>query len=391
MGRKAKTAARVKETVRLRVKKLKGGGGSLYLEADEGGRRVYEFLRLYTVPELTPADKAMNAETMRLANAVKARRTLERQEGAHGFAGAGSDVPFTDYIAALAERRRRDDSQGNIGNWLSMLKHAEEYDRGRRTPLKKVDRRWVEGFKQHLEGAERFGGCATSFARTLAPNTRASYFNKMRAALRSALADGLIRSDPAAGVRGFAQTEAEREFLTLDELRAMASTPCEDDRTRRAFLFSCLTGLRRSDISRLTWDEVSEQDGFTRLTFRQKKTGGLEYMDINRQAADLMGERRLDGGPVFGEVKSPSSANHCIKAWALRAGVRKEITFHCARHTFAVLMLDIGTDIYTVSKLLGHRELATTQIYAKVLDKNKQRAVDSIPDIGGLADDGGKG
>lgn len=117
-----------------------------------------------------------------------------------------------------------------------------------------------------------------------------------------------------------------------------------------------------------------------------KGGGGSLYL-----AADLMGERRLDGGPVFGEVKSPSSANHCIKAWALRAGVRKEITFHCARHTFAVLMLDIGTDIYTVSKLLGHRELATTQIYAKVLDKNKQRAVDSIPNIGGLADDGGKG
>lgn len=65
----------------------------------------------------------------------------------------------------------------------------------------------------------------------------------------------------------------------------------------------------------------------------------------------------------------------------MRAGIHKDITFHCGRHTFAVMMLDLGTDIYTVSKLLGHRELSTTQIYAKVLDKNKQAAVAKIPDI----------
>ena len=67
--------------------------------------------------------------------------------------------------------------------------------------------------------------------------------------------------------------------------------------------------------------------------------------------------------------------------WVAKAGITKEITFHCARHTFATMMLDLGTDIYTVSKLLGHRELSTTQIYAKVLDKNKQAAVSSIPSI----------
>ena len=114
----------------------------------------------------------------------------------------------------------------------------------------------------------------------------------------------------------------------------------------------------------MTWAEVQEQSGFTRIIFRQKKTGGQEYLDITPQAAELMGERGKPNEPVFTDIHSPSCTNEAIKRWVLRAGIKKEITFHIARHTFAVMMLDLGTDIYTVSKLLGHRELNTTQIYA---------------------------
>lgn len=158
---------------------------------------------------------------------------------------------------------------------------------------------------------------------------------------------------------------------------------------KRAFLFSCLTGLRRSDIVKLTWGEVHKQGDFTRIIFRQKKTGGQEYIDITPQAADLIGERGNHASDdfVFGDIHSPSATNYHIREWALRAGVDKYISFHCGRHTFATLMLDIGTDIYTVSKLLGHRELSTTQIYAKVMDKNKQAAVARIPDILGAVSD----
>ena len=117
--------------------------------------------------------------------------------------------------------------------------------------------------------------------------------------------------------------------------------------------------------------------------FRQKKTGGQEYLDITPQAADLIGERGNAKGDdkVFGNILNPSDTNDNLRIWALRAGVDKHISFHCGRHTFAVLMLTLGTDIYTVSKLLGHRELKTTQIYAKIVDEKKQEAVDNIPPI----------
>lgn len=203
----------------------------------------------------------------------------------------------------------------------------------------------------------------------------------MRACLNQAFDDRIIAHNPIRGIEGFKAEEGTRMYLTIDELKKLAQTECEYPNIKKAFLFSCLTGLRRSDILKLTWGEVHEQGEFTRIIFKQKKTKGLEYLDLTPQAAELMGERGKPNENVFGDIYSPSCTNEAIKRWVLRAGIDKEITFHCGRHTFAVMMLDLGTDIYTVSKLLGHRELSTTQIYARVLDKNKQKAVQQIPKI----------
>ena len=107
----------------------------------------------------------------------------------------------------------------------------------------------------------------------------------------------------------------------------------------------------------------------------------MEYLDITSEAVHLMGDRGKAEDYIFTDILAPSATNNAIRVWVARAGIDKDITFHCARHTFAVMMLDLGTDIYTVSKLLGHRELSTTQIYAKVMDKNKQAAVSAIPSV----------
>ena len=170
-------------------------------------------------------------------------------------------------------------------------------------------------------------------------------------------------------------------YLTIDEVRLLAQTECEYPRIKDAFLFSCMTGLRRSDILRLKWGDIHKQGDFTRIIFRQKKTEGQEYLDITPQAAQLMGDPKGINDPIFEDIHSPSCTNKAVQEWVLNAGIHKKISFHCARHTFATMMLDLGTDIYTVSKLLGHRDLSTTQIYVKVLDKNKQKAVSNIPDI----------
>lgn len=374
-----------KERVNLRKRLMPSGNTSLYLDVFTKEGRKYEYLKLYLVPEHTRADKEKNRQTMQLAEAIRAKRTVEIQNDEYGFKSAyKEDTLFFDYYKAMCEKRLGAESRGNWGNWYSCLKHLEKYEKNHKITFAKITPEWVQGFRDYLDNkanAWENDKRERTKDKPLARNSKLSYFNKLRACLNQAFDDRIIAHNPIRGIEGFKAEEGTRMYLTIDELKKLAQTECEYPNIKKAFLFSCLTGLRRSDILKLTWGEVHEQGEFTRIIFKQKKTQGLEYLDITPQAAELMGERGKPNENVFGDIYSPSCTNETIKRWVLRAGIDKEITFHCGRHTFAVMMLDLGTDIYTVSKLLGHRELSTTQIYARVLDKNKQKAVQQIPKI----------
>lgn len=361
------------------------GNISLYLDIYLNGRRTYEYLKMYLVPELTRADREKNRETLKLADAVRAKRVVELRNGQFGFQPTTSpSIRFFDYYRAMCEKRLGTESRGNWGNWYSCLHHLKKYEKRENITFADITPEWVQGFKDYLENeAVAWGHDFRKRIKDkpLARNSKLSYFNKLRACLNQAIEEGVILTNPMRGIDGFKPEEGTRMYLTLDEVRKLAVTECEYPQIKAAFLFSCLTGLRRSDVLRLTWGDVHKQGEFTRIIFRQKKTSGQEYLDISPQAAELMGERGLPDEHVFTDIHSPSCTNNTLKLWVARAGINKTITFHCGRHTFATLMLDIGTDIYTVSKLLGHRDLSTTQIYAKVMDKNKQAAVASIPTI----------
>lgn len=374
-----------KEPIRLRRRKTPSGLTSLYLDIYVEGRRSYEYLKMYLVPEKTRADKEKNRQTLLLAEAIKSKRIVELRNGQYGFRDRKADgTRFFDYYRSLCEKRLGAESRGNWGNWFSCLHHLQRYERRKDITMSEITPEWVQGFKDYLDSEAIAWGHdfhKRKKENLLSRNSKVSYFNKLRACLNQALEDGIIDSNPMRGIEGFKAEEGTRMYLTIDEVRRLAHTECDYPAIKSAFLFSCLTGLRRSDVIRLTWGDVYQQGDFTRIIFKQKKTSGLEYLDITPQAAELMGERGKPDDPVFPSIHSPSCTNNTIKTWVARAGIDKEITFHCARHTFATMMLDLGTDIYTVSKLLGHRELSTTQIYAKVMDKNKQAAVAKIPDI----------
>ena len=380
------TEKTIKEPIRIRQKELANGNISLYLDIYIGGKRKYEFLKLYLIPEKTREDKEKNRQTMQLANSIKSKRIVEYQNGEFGFkSNYKLDTLFFDYYRAMCEKRHGNpESRGNWGNWYSCLHHLMKYEKNKRITFADITPEWVQGFRDYLDKdavAWSHDYRKRIKDKPLARNSKLSYFNKLRACLNQAFEDRIIPINPCRGVERFRPEEGIRMYLTIDEVRLLAQTDCEYPRIKDAFLFSCMTGLRRSDILRLTWGDIHKQGDFTRIIFRQKKTEGQEYLDITPQAAQLMGDPKGINDPIFEDIHSPSCTNKAVQEWVLNAGIHKKISFHCARHTFATMMLDLGTDIYTVSKLLGHRDLSTTQIYVKVLDKNKQKAVSNIPDI----------
>lgn len=350
-----------------------GGKTSLYLDYYHKGKRKLEYLKLYLNPNAkTKEEKDLNKKTMQLAESVRAKRQIEIQNGVYGFRDAekmkGSAL---DYIKSIADKKQ--DSKGNQGNWISMYKHLEKFTNGSLS-FEELDRDFVEDFKKYLGGAE-----TKSKGVKLSQNSKYSYFNKFKAALKQAVKDRILPTNPGEGVDGFKQGEPQREYLSLEELKKVAKTDCEIPVLKNAFLFSALSGLRWSDVQKLEWSEVQYSDELGHhIRFIQKKTKGAETLPISEQAVSLMGERGNPDERVFTNLRYSAWYNLKLQQWMLAAGIHRTITFHCARHTYATLQLAAGTDIYTVSKLLGHRELRTTQIYAKVIDSKKIEAANKI-------------
>lgn len=276
---------------------------------------------------------------------------------------------------------------GTYGNWCSNLLYLNTYVRAMNgtedVPLADLTREWVESYRRWLISTPILGRAEKEDAPAvyLSRNTTATYFAKLRSCLRSAYRDGLTHRNLAELVESVPMDETERSYLTHAELQRMQAAECRLLGLKRAFLFSCLTGLRRCDIERLTWEQVAEEAGFVRIKFRQKKTRGLEYLDISPLAARLLGPRATARDHVFADFHYSSHALKRLREWATSAGVDKHITFHTSRHTFAVLLLATGSDLYTVQRLLGHRSIETTQIYAHIFDSQKREAVMRISQL----------
>ena len=235
-----------------------------------------------------------------------------------------------------------------------------------------------------LKLGERYMKYLTTQARAMKPryerlgtNTAAAYFAVFKKVLRIAYQERMIRENLADRLGGIPKREKRKEFLTLEEVKQLAATPCQYDVLKRAALFSCLTGLRISDILKLRWEEIERaSDGGWWMRICTEKTDTEATLPISDEALELCGEVQNEG-VVFAGLRR-CMIQHPLHAWIKAAGIRKHITFHCFRHTFATLQIALGTDIYTVSKMLTHKSVKTTQIYADLVNSKKRESANRI-------------
>ena len=393
---KQKQTVKLKEPVRIRFKQLSNGNQSIYLdyytgdvirkENYVGGKRKYEFLKLYLIPERTREDKAKNEVTLALAKAIQSKRIVEVQNDAHGFQNTNkSRVNLLDYLENIGKQSAEQGSRNYARTVLNTVRALKLF-RGDYIAFRDVDKEFLSEFTDYLRQmpkASKYGVLKTGGR--LSANSVVSYYGTLRTAINRAYKEGIITVNPtkefdfASKVR---QEPSRREYLTLDELKTLINTECRHEIVKRAFLFSCLCGLRVSDIRKLRWCDLQRSGGRVRIEITMQKTKEPLYLPISDEALKWLPERgeANDSDFIF-PLTHEGTVNDTLQHWAKVAGITKHISFHVARHTHATMMLTLGADLYTVSKLLGHKNIATTQIYAKIVDKKKEEAIGLIPNL----------
>ena len=393
---KQKLTVKLKEPVRIRFKQLSNGNQSIYLEYYTGdvirkenyvgGKRKYEFLKLYLIPERTREDKAKNEATLALAKAIQSRRIVEVQNDTHGFQNTNkSRVNLLDYLENIGKQSAEQGSRNYARTVLNTVRALRLF-RGDYIAFRDVDKEFLSEFTDYLRQmpkASKYGVLKTGGR--LSNNSVVSYYGTLRTAINRAYKEGIITVNPtkefdfASKVR---QEPSRREYLTLDELKTLINTECRHEIVKRAFLFSCLCGLRVSDIRKLRWCDLQRSGGRVRIEITMQKTKEPLYLPISDEALKWLPERgeANDSDFIF-PLTHEGTVNDTLQHWAKVAGITKHISFHVARHTHATMMLTLGADLYTVSKLLGHKNIATTQIYAKIVDKKKEEAIGLIPNL----------
>lgn len=386
----ARKSFKAKEPARLRFNELANGNKSIYLDIYLNGKRQREYLRLYLVPERTPADRLQNEQTMRAANAIKSQRIIDVANDAAGIFGAkGKKVLVADWLRSYPRTQAQQSPKLQLLD--NAVSKAVQMYAGKNICLADVDRDFCAGFVNYL--TDKYIG---RNGKNLTPAAAYTYFARFVCALNVAVRNGLINANPCALLSSSDKVkvpQSQRSYLTQEELQRFAAAvpECENrylqgmNATKQAFLFSCFCGLRISDIRGLEWGNITAAaDGQMRIEIRMQKTKELLYIPLSKQALEYMPERgnAAANAKVFTHLPSTAeSISEHVRRVTAAAGIEKRVTFHTARHTFATLLLTKGADLYTTSKLLGHTQISTTQIYAKIVDEKKQEAVSLLDNL----------
>ena len=408
----AKLENKSKDNPRLEQRLLSDGQISLYLEyylgrqsepvLDEAGDPVLydsgkmkgkpkfkvrhirrkENLNLYLVANpRTPLERQQNKETLELAKKIRFEKGQQLLESVEGYRlKKDRDINFLDYFQSYIDSYTKKDINMikiALSRFKDFLKETPEYNKFmKRIKPEQITRDMVEAYTEYLQTRSKGEGARSLYAR----------FKKV---IKYAVEHDVMAKNPCTGiVIKVDDQQLKKDVLSTDEIQTLIATHYkqENPNIRRAFIFCLYCGLRFCDVKDLTFKNVDYSNKL--LRFEQNKTKGHSansgvVIPLNDGLLKLIGEP-TDSGNRDEVIFPLPTYEACLKAvgrWVKRAGIEKHISWHCARHSFAVNILNNGANIKTVASLLGHSGLKHTEKYTRAIDSLKQEAINSLPEL----------
>jgi integrase len=350
--------------VTLRKRNNANGTTTLMLDIYNDGIRRYE--RLSNLQLAKPSnllDRENNKELLRQAEAIRLSRAVELEGSNYNVENeAGKKTVVTVWMQSYIDSYLKKDKrtlQGVLNRFITFLEQQKKAG----LTFGSINALLIEDFIEYLQSTSKGEGAK-------------SYYNRFKKMLKQAYRRRLMKENVLDFVEKKTRGNAKRkDTLTLDELKTLSATPTESSEVKRAFLFSCVTGLRWCDIKEIKWGNINLDN--RQMNVKQSKTQEALTMPLNETAIRLLGIPDKNGITIF-HLPTANGANKTVKAWVKRAGINKEITWHNARHSFGTNLIFNDVDVLTASKLLGHTSLKHTQRYVKASEEMKQLATDRI-------------
>ncbi len=350
-------------SVTLRKRKNSDGTISLLLDVYHNGKRRYEFLKdLKLCKPANPVDRQTNKTNLEIAEKIKVQRAQELATNDYSMVTEmGKKTIVTVWMQNFVDTYKKKDKRNMLGA-LNRLRDFLVQEKRTGLTFGHLNELIISDFQDYLREHSTGEGAS-------------SYFNRFKKMVKQAARQKLIAGNPAAEVKTIQGNAKKKDTLTLEEIQILATTQTESTEVKRAFLFSCVTGLRWVDVSHLKWSDLNMKG--KQMNIQQSKTANAVSINLNDTAIKLLG-KRVDRKAVVFDLPTANGANKTLKAWVKRAGIEKKITWHNARHSFGTNLIYYGADVTTASTLLGHSTLKHTQRYVKAANDLKERATDKL-------------
>ena len=370
----------LKSPVTIRTRELKDGRKSIFFDIFNDGVRTYKFLKMYLEPETTAKARQDNAKTMKQVEKIRTELALELTYSRAGledrsFKAGVRLVDWMDQYEGYLVRNGGSRSFGN--NIIATRKYLERFNS--EILLKDVDGLFIDGFIDFLK-KQKYTRGDKQYA--LAHNTICCRIRNLHSALNFAVRQKLIAFNPCLDAETRVdEQECKKTYLNVEEVKRLIDTPCPSDVLKRAFLFSVFSGLRLGDVRSLTWRDIIRDGENWRVEIRMQKTREMLYLPLNRMARKWFKEpeHHEPDDKVFKGLGV--SFREPMSTWMKDAGISKKVGYHTSRHSFAVLALDAGVDLYTCSSLMGHASIENTQVYADIMTGKKVSTVALLDNV----------